>query len=202
MEVGAQVDKISVETTRLVFRYNEQLDLNGCFKFVQSAKCGAINLFVGTIRDSDLAQQHNRTTDNEARDEGGHSRQSPTVTRPIDAIYYEAYESMARAQILEIIEQSRQKISTTYEPGKGRRSNDIRVCVEIRLGRVPVGEAAIMICVSSERRASSHRMTMTILEEVKAQAAIWKKVIFSDGTEQWDCPCKSEASWLVEKYNK
>lgn len=150
----------------------EPLDLSRAIEFAKSPKCGAINVFLGTIRDSDQSPP------------GGDAVEC-RQNEPIKAIFYDAYESMARRQILDILEDL---------PGQ---DPNIRACVGIRLGLVPVGEASIVICVSSTSRRVSHEAKMTILDQIKSKVVIWKKIIYLDGREEWaDTVKPGEAFWL------
>lgn len=146
------------------------LDLMKGFEFVHSKKCGAVSSFFGTIRDTDIR------VDNQQ------------VQEPIEAIYYESYENMAMKQISSI---ARSEVNFN-----NLIDSDIRVFIAIRLGLVPVGEVSIAIFASSKRRHTSNSVVMSILEQVKSSVVIWKKIIFSDGSEEWAGPCKSEANWL------
>lgn len=165
---------VELEYYRVSIHQDESLDYNTGLKFVASTKCGAVNCFIGIIRDTD-------------------SKIGVGLDLPIRAIVYEAYETMLVKQVLEIMQ------STIKNHGHGDLVEDVSDCrayVAIRLGRVDVGEASILIAVSSPRRHFSYRATMSILEKVKASAVMWKKIIYSDGSEQWAGSHKSEASWL------
>lgn len=146
------------------------LDLQRGFEFVSSNKCGAVNSFFGTIRDTDIR---------------GNNQQ---VQEPIRAIYYESYETMAMKQILTIV--------TSAVQSNDPVDSNMRIFIAIRLGLVPVGDVSIIICASSRRRQTSNEVVMSILEQIKSTVVIWKKIVFSDGSEEWAGPCKSEANWL------
>jgi molybdopterin synthase catalytic subunit len=164
--------------TKIIFK-NNKLDLNECYEFVKSPLCGAINMFSGTIRDTDARSKH-------------HGGSLIKEEQQIKSIFYEAYQSMAEKQVQQIIKECSNEQLKKY----GQVVRRSRVCVAIRLGNVPVSEEAIIISVSSVRRHQSHELVMSILESIKSCVAIWKKIIFADGTEQWDSEDKSEASWL------
>ena len=166
--------------TNVLFRHDTPLELSRCYEFVRSPRCGAISLFVGTIRDKDPAVIEH--------EDGAREK----VQKQIRSIYYEAYESMAEKQISQFVE----NLSTKEEVQSAEGPFEARVCVEIRLGFVPVGEAAIIICISSVRRHQSSWMVMSLLQQIKTRAVIWKKIVFTDGEEQWDLEEKSEASWI------
>lgn len=160
---------------RLVFSQDDPLNLIEGIEFVRSPKCGAINTFSGTIRDTDLSS-------------------TSRTKQPIQAIHYDVYKTMARNQIWAIV-------GEILEPKSKEcpRDPNARVFVGLKFGLVPIGESSVVICVSSTGRHFSHKATMSILERIKSDVAIWKKIIFADGHEQWDDLEKSEAHWLGKK---
>lgn len=64
----------------------------------------------------------------------------------------------------------------------------IASAVHHRLGEVPVGEASIVIAVSSPHRKQAFVACEYILEEVKAKAQIWKREYYVGHKDD-------EASW-------
>ena len=54
-----------------------------------------------------------------------------------------------------------------------------------RIGRLNIGEAAVVISVSSAHRAESFEACRFLIEKIKSQVPIWKKEIFEDGTGEW-----------------
>lgn len=63
-------------------------------------------------------------------------------------------------------------------------SENIRCAVHHRLGTVPVGEASIVIAVSSPHRKEAFRICEDILEQVKAKAQIWKREYYANEREE------------------
>ena len=57
--------------------------------------------------------------------------------------------------------------------------------VHHRLGLVPVGEASIVIAVSSPHRKEAFVACEYILEQVKLNVPIWKKEVYESGEPQW-----------------
>ena len=53
-----------------------------------------------------------------------------------------------------------------------------------RLGTVPVGEASIVIAVSSPHRKEAFQACENILEEVKLKAQIWKREYYAGVREE------------------
>jgi len=51
-----------------------------------------------------------------------------------------------------------------------------------RLGEVPVGEASVVIAVSSAHRAAAMDACRFAIDELKATVPIWKKEWYEDGS--------------------
>lgn len=92
---------------------------------------------------------------------------------------YEAYESMAEKMIGDLILRAK-----TLWPVDG-------VKVLHRLGKVGLGQTAILIEVSAAHRDEAYRASRFLIEEIKHQVPIWKKEHFEDGTSQWSL-CRHE----------
>ncbi|KZS95963.1 MoaE-domain-containing protein [Sistotremastrum niveocremeum HHB9708] len=104
--------------------------------------------------------------------------QDKTVTR----LEYQAYSKLAVATIANIIKEARQRAGP--EPA----ARIIFSAVHHRLGEVPVGQASIVIAVSSPHRKQAFVACEYILEEVKAKAQIWKREYYvghADDEAQW-----------------
>ena len=54
-----------------------------------------------------------------------------------------------------------------------------------RVGRLEVGDDAMVVAVGAEHRAQAFTAVETLVEEVKAQLPIWKKQQLADGTHSW-----------------
>lgn len=59
------------------------------------------------------------------------------------------------------------------------------VAVSHRVGRLEVGDAAVVIAVSSSHRAAAFEVCRTIIETIKAELPVWKRQVESDGTTAW-----------------
>jgi MoaE-MoaD fusion protein len=84
---------------------------------------------------------------------------------------YEAYEPMA-------IRTMRQIGDEIQERWAGARCSIVH-----RIGRVPVGEASVMIAVSTPHRADCYEASRYAIERLKQIVPIWKKEIWEDGSE-------------------
>lgn len=99
--------------------------------------CGAVVEFAGIVR----AQENGRR---------------------IEALHYEAYQPMARAEM--------ERILRALEEEFPCRS----VSVTHRIGRVPVGEAAIVVRIEAAHRAEAFGLLAAFMDHLKKDVPIWK----------------------------
>lgn len=90
--------------------------------------------------------------------------------REVILLDYEAHEELAVRTITQIATATVLEFSL-----KG-------VFIAHRLGRVPVGQASIVIAVSSVHRRESFAACEQILERIKQEAEIWKREQYADGS--------------------
>ena len=128
------------------------LDLGALVALVSSPDAGAVATFVGTSR---------RTSSNAAR-----------VEKPVETLWYEAYEPMAVKRLAEIGAEAARRFEVT------------RVAAWHRVGEVAIGEASIAIAVSAPHRAAAFDACRFVIEEVKRSLPVWKRERFRDG-EEW-----------------
>jgi molybdopterin synthase catalytic subunit len=112
---------------------------------VEHTGAGAIDVFVGVVRD---------TSDGRA------------VTR----LDYEAYATMAEAEMLRICEDVEREIAGT------------RVAVLHRVGSLAVGDTAVVCAASAPHRAEAFVACRTLIDRIKAQVPIWKREHGPDGS--------------------
>ncbi|GAA0810730.1 molybdenum cofactor biosynthesis protein MoaE [Spirilliplanes yamanashiensis] len=63
------------------------------------------------------------------------------------------------------------------------------VAVSHRVGRLAVGDVALVAAVSTAHRAEAFAACGRLVDEAKARLPIWKHQIFADGTDEWvNCP--------------
>jgi molybdopterin synthase catalytic subunit len=91
----------------------------------------------------------------------------------VSAIEYTAYKPMAEQILSEIREQAFAQFDLT--------------CMHIyhSLGTVAAGEICLFVFVSSAHRKASADALSFLVEAIKAQAPIFGKEIFEDGTHTW-----------------
>jgi molybdopterin synthase catalytic subunit len=85
---------------------------------------------------------------------------------------YEAYESMAVAEIRKIIDEA------------SHRWPLLGWAVSHRIGTLKPGEVSVAIAVSTPHRRDSFEACQYIIDTLKEKVPIWKKEVFEDG-EEW-----------------
>lgn len=99
--------------------------------------------------------------------------ETDAIGRPLAALDYEAYPEMARAQLEDLARRAR----LTWPV--------LKIVLLHRVGRVLVGEPSVVIAVSTPHRAEAFDACRWLIDTLKAEAAIWKKEIWEDGTGTW-----------------
>lgn len=59
------------------------------------------------------------------------------------------------------------------------------VAVSHRVGRLEVGDIAVVIAVASAHRAESFAVCRDVIETIKAELPVWKRQVEADGTSTW-----------------
>ncbi len=95
-----------------------------------------------------------------------------SIGREVLSLEYEAYEPMALKVMNEIVEEAKLR----WEVKK--------VAVVHRVGEVPVGEASVVVAVSSAHRSEAFDACRYVIDSLKKKVPIWKKERFTDG-ETW-----------------
>jgi molybdopterin synthase catalytic subunit len=111
---------------------------------IQDPTCGALVLFLGTVRNSS---------------------QGSTVNH----LEFEAYEPMVYAVLDEIANELRSEFGV------------MKVLLFHRLGKVCVGETAVIAAVSSAHRMAAFQATEKLMNRLKQSVPIWKKEFTSNG---------------------
>ena len=63
------------------------------------------------------------------------------------------------------------------------------VAVSHRVGLLKIGDVALVAAVSTTHRAAAFAACARLVDEAKARLPIWKRQVFTDGTEEWvNCP--------------
>ncbi len=59
------------------------------------------------------------------------------------------------------------------------------VAVSHRIGRLEVGDSAVVIAVASSHRATAFEVCREIIETIKTELPVWKRQVEADGTTAW-----------------
>ena len=69
------------------------------------------------------------------------------------------------------------------------RPGVLGIAVSHRLGRLAIGDIALVAAVSTRHRAAAFALCGELVDEVKARLPIWKRQVFDDGSDEWvNCP--------------
>ena len=96
--------------------------------------------------------------------------------QPLVALEYEAYAEMATQQLHDLARRAR---------GRGPA---LKLALLHRIGRVAVGEPSVVIAVSTPHRGDAFALCQWLIDALKAEAAIWKREIWADGSRSWVTP--------------
>lgn len=116
----------------------DPLSLDAVVQAVSHAGAGAVVTFVGTVRDTNA----------------GHA---------VTLLEYEAYESLASAEMGRIVAELAAEIPGT------------RLAVHHRVGALHVGDAAVVCAASAPHRAEAFAACQALIDRVKARVPIWKR---------------------------
>ena len=128
-----------------IFRITRRaIALDPLRRAVRDPAAGAVVVFLGTTR-------------------------SENAGRRVIRLEYEAFASMAIAEMRRLAEQAT------------RRWGLRRVAMAHRIGRVPVGEASVAIVVSAGHRAEAFAACHWLIDRLKEIVPIWKREHFHGG---------------------
>jgi len=95
-----------------------------------------------------------------------------TAGKKVLRLEYEAYESMALKEMHKIADEASRKWPVE------------NMVIHHRTGVLQIGDAAVVIAVSSPHRAAAFEACRFTIDTLKQTVPIWKKEIFEDG-ETW-----------------
>jgi molybdenum cofactor synthesis domain-containing protein len=71
----------------------------------------------------------------------------------------------------------------------GRHPEVRALAVSHRLGHLAIGDVALACAVAAAHRREAFVVCAELVDEVKAKLPIWKRQVFTDGTDEWvNCP--------------
>lgn len=140
---------------------DESLPIGEVYAWCVVPRCGAVVLFSGTVRD--------HAVDEGAVDEGAVMRDD------VQFLEYEAYTEHAVASFRKIVDELRVRWPHTG-----------RVALLHRVGRLELGESAVVAAVSAPHRPEAFEAARYAIDALKASAPIWKRETWSsDATSAW-----------------
>lgn len=129
----------------------ESIDHAALVEAARGPASGAVVLFLGAVREMS---------------EG----------RPVLALDYDAYPSMAEKKLTEIL-------------AEARRRWPLHVAkVTHRYGHLELGDIAVAVVTASAHRAEAFAAAQWIMDTIKEVAPIWKRENWADGSSDWSHP--------------
>lgn len=89
----------------------------------------------------------------------------------IDHLEYEAYGAMAAREMTRLCDEIEAEVAGA------------RLAVEHRVGRLEVGEVAVVIAAAAPHRAEAFAACRAMIDRLKQRVPIWKKEVGDDGAE-------------------
>ena len=99
-----------------------------------------------------------------------------TDGRRLIALDYDAYPEMAIRKMHDLVARA------------AERWPIVRAAIVHRTGRVPVGQASVLIAVATPHRADSFEACRWLIDTLKQEVPIWKQEIWADGSASWVHP--------------
>ncbi|MGL6235041.1 MAG: molybdenum cofactor biosynthesis protein MoaE [Segniliparus sp.] len=59
------------------------------------------------------------------------------------------------------------------------------VAASHRVGRLRIGDAALVVAVAADHRAEAFDLCRDLVDEIKRQIPVWKRQHFADGSSEW-----------------
>uniref|UniRef100_A0A1A8MDL1 Molybdopterin synthase catalytic subunit n=1 Tax=Nothobranchius pienaari TaxID=704102 RepID=A0A1A8MDL1_9TELE len=112
----------------------------------------------------------------------GTTREDQVDGRKVVGLEYEAYESMVQSELTKLCADIRTRWPSVRH-----------VCIHHRLGWVSVGEASVIMAISSPHRHEGQQAVQYCISQLKANAPIWKKEVYDNQETSWRE--NSECSW-------
>ena len=86
---------------------------------------------------------------------------------------YEAYQAMAERVLAQLASEAAQRWKTGA------------IAIHHRIGRLEIGESAVLIVVASAHRQAAFEAAAWLMDRIKEVAPIWKKEHWADGDSEW-----------------
>ena len=106
----------------------------------------------------------------------GTTRSEADTAGHLVALEYEAYAELAAKQLADLAARARQRWPI------------LKLALLHRTGHVGLAEPSVVIAVSTPHRAEAFEACRWLIDTLKAEVAVWKKEVWSDGTTTWVDP--------------
>lgn len=116
----------------------------------------------------------------------GTTREDQVDGRKVIGLEYEAYEPMAQSEFRKLCDDIRARWPSVKH-----------VCIHHRLGWVAVGQASVIVAISSPHRRDSEQAVQHAMTELKAKLPVWKKEVYD--SEDWSWKQNAECSWSSQR---
>lgn len=93
--------------------------------------------------------------------------------RRVVALEYDAYAPMAEKKLRQVAQEVRERWPVTG------------IAVQHRTGRLEIGEASLLVAVSSAHRKEGFEAAQYAVDRIKQIVPVWKKEIWEDGDGAW-----------------
>ena len=114
------------------------------------------------------------------------SRDTSGELRSIQHLEYEAYIPMAEREMARVIEETQTRW-------------DVRCSALHRVGKLQIGDVAVVIAVSSAHRGDAFEACRFAIDRIKETVPIWKKEVAQDGTWWVENPVENSGSQSQEE---
>lgn len=100
--------------------------------------------------------------------------------REVVCLEYEAHVALAEKMMMDIVAAAKERWKLTA------------AVAQHRIGRVEVGESAVVVITASVHRGEAYAANRHIIDRIKHEAPIWKCEHYADGTKEWgnNCNCR------------
>lgn len=71
------------------------------------------------------------------------------------------------------------------EEAQSKWGDDLNFWVEHRLGTLKLGEASVVINVTSPHRDAAYMASRYVIEQIKVRLPVWKEEIYCEGDKEW-----------------
>ena len=147
------------------------LSVDEVLSSVADPRAGGTCLFVGTVRNHDAkASAPAGVADGEQAKPTGQTGQ--TGQARVLELDYSAHPHAA-------------KVARTLAERLAADGRSVRIGVVHRVGRLDVGDLAVVVAVSAEHRGEAFDVCRELIDEFKATVPIWKHQRFADGSDEW-----------------